>query len=234
MIRGAVEVATAITSNLRSLPDFMLGGWHPMLVPDETLSEPFVDVVVQGQGEVTLVEVAEALLAKRSLEGIAGVSWKSNGQRRHNPDRHVEPLDALPVPAFDLTDFDAYERLSGGRKIGYATSVGCPYACNYLTDMVFYKRRFNALSNQERVVSELVDLVTRYRIEEVALLDSNFPVQLLPARSISPAVSSHPASSFEWTFQASTDFLCRMSEEEVILLGEKQRCAYGLWHGVHV
>ena len=44
----------------------------------------------------------------------------------HNVDRRVEPLDALPVPAFDLTDFDAYEKLSGARKIGYATSVGCP------------------------------------------------------------------------------------------------------------
>ena len=66
----------------------------------------------------------------------------------------MEPLDALPIPAFDLTDFDAYEKLSGARKIGYATSVGCPYACNYCTDMVFYKRRFNALS-AERVVSEL-------------------------------------------------------------------------------
>ena len=70
----------------------------------------------------------------------------------HNVDRRVEPLDALPIPAFDLTDFDAYEKLSGARKIGYATSVGCPYACNYCTDMVFYKRRFNALS-AERVVS---------------------------------------------------------------------------------
>src|SRR6202050_1040974 len=87
MIRGAVEVATAIKSHLPWLP-IIFGGWHPTLLPDETLSEPFVDVVVRGQGEVTLVEVAEALLAKRSLEGIAGVSWKSQGQRRHNPDRH--------------------------------------------------------------------------------------------------------------------------------------------------
>ena len=178
MIKGAVEVAAAIKSDVPWLP-IIFGGWHPTLLPDETLSEPFVDVVVRGQGEVTLVEVAEALLQKRSLDQIPGVSWKSNGQRRHNPDRRVEPLDALPVPAFDLTDFDAYERLSGARKIGYATSVGCPYACNYCTDMVFYKRRFNALS-AERVVSELTDLVTRYRIEEVALLDSNFPVQSCP------------------------------------------------------
>ena len=86
------------------------------MLPDETLSEPFVDIVVRGQGEVTLVEVAEALLAKRPLDVIAGVSWKNNGRRVHNLDRRVEPLDALPIPAFDLTDFDAYEKLSGAQK----------------------------------------------------------------------------------------------------------------------
>jgi anaerobic magnesium-protoporphyrin IX monomethyl ester cyclase len=217
MIKGAIEVAAAIKSNHPWLP-IIFGGWHPTLLPDETLSEPFVDVVVRGQGEVTLVEVAEALLAKRSLEGIAGVSFKSDGRRKHNVDRRVEPLDALPVPAFDLTDFDAYEKLSGARKIGYATSVGCPYACNYCTDMVFYKRRFNALS-PERVVAEMTELVTRYRIEEVALLDSNFPVNVHRALDIARGILASGVK-FRWTFQASTDFLCRMSEDEVRLLGE--------------
>jgi anaerobic magnesium-protoporphyrin IX monomethyl ester cyclase len=127
-------------------------------------------------------------------------------------------LDALPIPAFDLTDFDAYEKLSGARKIGYATSVGCPYACNYCTDMVFYKRRFNALS-AERVVAEMTDLVTRYRIEEVALLDSNFPVNLSRALDIARGILASGVK-FRWTFQASTDFLCRMSEDEVRLLGD--------------
>ncbi len=217
MIKGAIEIASAIKNNHPWLP-IIFGGWHPTLLPDETLSEPFVDVVVRGQGEITLVEVAEALLARRPLNDIAGVSWKSRGQRRHNPDRHVEPLDALPIPAFDLTDFDAYERLSGGRKIGYATSVGCPYACNYCTDMVFYKRRFNALS-AERVVAEMTELVTLYRIQEVALLDSNFPVDIHRALAIARGILASGVK-FRWTFQASTDFLCRMSEEEVRLLGE--------------
>src|ERR1700728_2810061 len=79
MIRGAVEVATAIKSNLRWLP-IIFGGRHPPLGPDETLSEPFVDVVVRGQGEVTLVEVAEALVEERLLHVIAWISWKRNRQ----------------------------------------------------------------------------------------------------------------------------------------------------------
>jgi anaerobic magnesium-protoporphyrin IX monomethyl ester cyclase len=216
MIRGAIEVATMVKSHTPWLP-VIFGGWHPSLLPDETLSESFVDMVVRGQGEITLVETAQALVKKKSLGNIAGLSWKNNGRRTHNVDRKVEPLDSLPLPAFDLTDFDAYEEIASIRKLAYATSVGCPYACNYCTDMVFYKRRFNALS-ADRTVAEMIDLVTRYRIEEVALLDSNFPVQLPRALQIARGIIDSGVK-FNWTFQASTDFLCRMSEDEVRLLG---------------
>jgi radical SAM superfamily enzyme YgiQ (UPF0313 family) len=217
MIGGAIEVATTVKHQAPWLP-IIFGGWHPTLLPDETLSEPFVDIVVRGQGEITLVEVAKALASRQSLENIPGISWKSNGLHKHNPERRVEPLDALPVPAFDLIDFDVYERVCGIRKLAYATSVGCPYACNYCTDMVFYKRRFNALS-AERVVVELTDLVTRYRIQEVALLDSNFPVDIHRALDIARGICDSGVK-FKWTFQASTDFLCRMSEDDVRLLGQ--------------
>jgi radical SAM superfamily enzyme YgiQ (UPF0313 family) len=216
MIRGAIEVATAVKSDTPWLP-VIFGGWHPSLLPDETLSESFVDMVVRGQGEITMVEVAQALACKAPLNNIAGLSWKSSGRRIHNVDRKVEPLDALPIPAFDLTNFDAYEKRCGIRKLAYATSVGCPYACNYCTDQVFYKRRFNALS-ADRVVSEMIELVTRYRTEEVALLDSNFPVQLPRALEIARGIIASGVK-FKWTFQASTDFLCRMSEDDVRLLG---------------
>lgn len=217
MLRGAIEVAKA-AKKLRPKMPVIWGGWHPTLMPDETLAEPFVDIVVRGQGEITLREVAIALAEKTSLKNIAGISWKIDVLRTHNPDRPVEPLEVLPLPAYDLVDFDAYERVGGSRKLAYATSVGCPYACNYCTDMVFYNRRFNALS-AERVVKELTELVTRYRVDEVALLDSNFPVDLKRAKEIARGILASGVK-FRWTFQASTDFICRMSESEVRLLGE--------------
>lgn len=217
MIRGAIEVSEAIKEQYPALP-VVFGGWHPSLLPAETLNEPLVDAVVRGQGEITLLQLAEALSDGAPLGGITGLSWKTDGVAHHNVERRVQPLESLPVPAFDLVDFDAYERACGVRKLAYATSVGCPYACNYCTDMVFYKRRFNALS-AERVAGELAALVTRYRIAEVALLDSNFPVDLKRALRIAAAIKESGVR-FRWTFQASTDFLCRMSEDEVRLLGD--------------
>ena len=215
MITGAIDVATSVKKLRPDLP-IIFGGWHPTLLPQEALQESFVDAVVRGQGELTLVELAEAFSTGKLPEGVAGVSWKHVQMPQHNPDRHIEPLDSLPTPAYDLVDFDAYQRAEGIRKLAYATSVGCPYACNYCTDMVFYKRRFNALS-AERVVGELANLVPRYRIHEVALLDSNFPVDLKRALRIAQGIRESGVR-FRWTFQASTDFLCRMSDDEVRLL----------------
>src|ERR1700756_3037627 len=91
MIRGAIEVATAVKDRTPWIP-VIFGGWHPSLLPDETLSESFVDMVVRGQGEITIVEVAEALAHKTPLNNTAGLSWKDNGRRTHNVERKVEPL----------------------------------------------------------------------------------------------------------------------------------------------
>jgi radical SAM superfamily enzyme YgiQ (UPF0313 family) len=84
--------------------------------------------------------------------------------------------------------------------------------------MVVYKRRFNAYA-AEHVVAELTSLVTRYRITNVALLDSNFPVDLKRAIAIARGIRDSGVK-FTWTFQASTDFICRMSQEEVQLLAD--------------
>jgi anaerobic magnesium-protoporphyrin IX monomethyl ester cyclase len=216
MIRGAVRMAKGIKKEMPALP-VIFGGWHPSLLPGQTLQENYVDAIVRGQGELTLLEIAENLAAKKSFNGVHGVSSKQFGLPQHAPERRVALLDDLPTPAFEMADFDAYERVSGERKLAYATSVGCPYACNYCTDMVFYKRRFNALE-PKRVIGEVTELVAKYRITEVAMLDSNLPVDWHRARDIAQGFLDSKIK-FSWTFQASTDFLCRMSDDDVRLLG---------------
>ncbi|HZB88476.1 MAG TPA: radical SAM protein [Terracidiphilus sp.] len=217
MIRGAIEAAQLVKKHAPGV-QVIFGGWHPTLCPESTLREPFVDVVVRGQGEVTIVELAKALAGKNPLDFIQGISWKKNGRLIENFERRVQPIESFAPPAYELTDFDAYERATGKRELAYATSVGCPYACNYCTDMVVYKRRFNAYA-AEHVVAELVGLVKQHRISNVALLDSNFPVDLGRAIAIAKGIRDSGVK-FTWTFQASTDFICRMSQDDVQLLAD--------------
>src|SRR3954466_1445959 len=56
MIRETVQIARAAKALYPDLP-VILGGWHPSLLPDQTLAAECVDIVVIGQGEDSLVEV---------------------------------------------------------------------------------------------------------------------------------------------------------------------------------
>ena len=60
MIRDTVEVARAVK---KWDPDFpiILGGWHPSLLPGQTLEAPYVDIIVRAQGEDSMLEVARCL-----------------------------------------------------------------------------------------------------------------------------------------------------------------------------
>jgi radical SAM superfamily enzyme YgiQ (UPF0313 family) len=217
MIRSAAKVARFARQRFPGLA-VILGGWHPSLLPQQTLEADYVDVVVRGQGELTLLEIVQRLSAGSDLAGIRGASVKVDGRMVHGPERPVENLNRLPTPAFHLADFDAYEKACGLRTLTYASSVGCPYACNYCTDQVFYKRRFNAY-RPERVVREVTELVARYGLSEVAFLDSNFPVDVKRALEIARGFLEADVK-FRWTVQASTDLLCRMSDEDVCVLAE--------------
>jgi anaerobic magnesium-protoporphyrin IX monomethyl ester cyclase len=216
MIREAIEVSRYVRTARPDLP-IIFGGWHPTLLPRQTLKEDFVDIVVRHQGEKTLLEILQRLEKGQPLDMIQGCWFKRNGRIHENPDRPATPLTALPSPAYDLIDFDAYEREGGGRKLPYATSTGCPYACNYCTDMVFYNRRFNPYE-VDRVVNEVTGLVRAHNLDEVALVDSNFLVDVHRAVAIAQGFVDSGVR-FKWTFQASTDLICRMSDEEVELLG---------------
>ena len=49
MIRETVQIAREAKRRYPDKP-VILGGWHPSLLPEQTLAAEFVDVVVRGQG----------------------------------------------------------------------------------------------------------------------------------------------------------------------------------------
>ncbi|MGA3348774.1 MAG: radical SAM protein [Candidatus Sulfotelmatobacter sp.] len=217
-IGSAIRISQAVKKLRPNLP-IVFGGWHASLATRQTLREPFVDAVIRGQGELTLLELAQRIAKGEEWHGVRGLSFKDrDGKIVNEPERPVANVNDLPAPAYHLADPGIYANVSGTRQLAYTSSVGCPYQCNYCTDMVFYKRRFNAY-HVERVVEELADLVPRYNIEHVPLFDSNFLVDRKRAVAIAKGIIASE-TRFQWDFQTSTDFLALMSEEDVRLLAE--------------
>src|SRR5271154_5962541 len=86
MIKETVEIARAAKELYPDKP-VVLGGWHPSLLPHQTLAPEYIDIVVKGQGEDALLEIVERIEAGESMEGIAGVGYKEDGQIVFNAPR---------------------------------------------------------------------------------------------------------------------------------------------------
>jgi len=215
MIRETAQIARAAKALYPDLP-VVLGGWHPSLLPDQTLAAECVDVVVAGQGEDAMLEVVRRLEDRASLAGIDGLGYKEDGRMVFNKPRTLRPISELPPKAYHLADFNAYERTCGRRWGMYISSLACPYNCGYCTNVGVYGRKWNALE-PEQVVAETTDLATRYRLQLIWIVDDNFLVDRDRALGIAEGLV-RKNSKFEWSIQASTNLVDRFTVDELKLL----------------
>ncbi len=151
------------------------GGHHSTFLPGDVLGYGPVDIVARGEGEETVLELAEALeTARTPWSDILGISYRNGGDVRHNADRDlVRDLDALPFPAHHLSLFpEAYKRMD---RIGIMTNRGCPFRCGYCSSPAFTRRtvRFRSFTN---IVDEIRHVTSYYDKNVVSFLDDNFTI----------------------------------------------------------
>jgi len=215
MIRETAEISRAVKAWNADFP-IILGGWHPSLLPKQTLEAPYIDIVVRGQGEETLLEVVRHLESRTPVDLVPGIGFKRDGKLHFSTERPLKPIVELPPKAYHLADFDAYERSCGRRWAMYISSLACPFNCSYCTNAGVYGRKWNALP-PEQFVEETVDLTRRYGLEMIWVVDDNFLVDLDRARHIAEGLV-RAGADFKWSIQATTNLTARLTHEDLKLL----------------
>jgi radical SAM superfamily enzyme YgiQ (UPF0313 family) len=145
-------------------PDIPLvwGGTHPSMMAEQTLESMFVDFVVKGEGELTLLELVRLLQDKREdFSDITGLGWKRNGTITLNRDRDFLDIESLPFPYDGKGKEILLEYIKRGgdtlENIGYESSRGCPHKCGFCYNVYFHKNVCRVKS-LEKVRSELLKL----------------------------------------------------------------------------
>jgi anaerobic magnesium-protoporphyrin IX monomethyl ester cyclase len=168
--------AIAIARAIRRLhPDSLIvaGGVHFMHAADDTLLHVAeIDIVVRGEGELTIVEIADAVRTGRSWHDIKGIAYLRDGAVINNPpqDRCID-LDGLPFQC-EQYSWDEYpEYLYGVKERIKAASLmssrGCPYECIFCAKQdTGYRTR-----NAKAVVDEVEALQSRFAVDAVNFLD---------------------------------------------------------------
>ena len=173
----AVDV---IKTAKKVLPDSLtiLGGPHVTALPEQTLFEaPEVDIIVRGEGERTMLELAD--LATRGALGnfsdVDGITFRGNGQIQNTKDRaFIENLDELPHPAYNLFPLERYN-MNGKNYLPIMTSRGCPFQCTFCLASKMCGTRFRTRS-PEKVLDELEWLRDTHHGDVFAFYDDTFTV----------------------------------------------------------
>ncbi|NOZ81993.1 MAG: radical SAM protein [Candidatus Micrarchaeota archaeon] len=203
--RKACEYAVTVRN---IVPDctVVMGGVHATFRPHEALN--YCDIVVRGEGEVTIVELVEALEKGTTLKGIKGV-WTKDMK---NPDREpIRDLDSIPFPFREIFPLEKY------RIMSIVSSRGCPYSCAYCCATRFWGHRVRFRS-PENVVSELREIY-ELGFKLVKFHDSTFTLNQERVKRICELIRSEDLD-ISWSCETRADHLNR----EILEVMKKAGC----------
>lgn len=207
----------------------IVGGPHVTFMPERTLEEcKSINVIVRGEGELTMLELAAS---PNDLKKIKGITYRTNGTILSNPSREViANIDEIPFPARHLLPSNSYRpgaffNVHGSQ--GYTTLItarGCMKKCTFCSSSHFWGKL--RLRSAENVVAELEELVNKYGIRQLEIVDDTFTLSAKRVNEICSMILGRNLD-IEWVCFARVDTIT----EEMIETMKRAGC-YGITFGI--
>jgi len=222
---GAVEAAELAR---KALPNALIiaGGPHLSVYPEESLSFPFIDMAVIGDGEETLLEIVKKKENGERIDDIKGTAVKKDGNVKVNPPRPwIENLSDLPHPAVDLLPLERYKCLTLEHPFFTMISTrGCPYKCGFCSQVYCGNRvRFRT---PEDLVDEIEKYVRYYGAKEIVMFDETFTINEKRVLKICELIKERKLK-FRWSIRTRVDTVT-----DRMMAALKEAGCYGLHMGV--
>lgn len=215
-IRNALE-ASRLVKESSNVP-VVWGGTHPSLLPQQTLENDSIDLLVQGEGEETFLELVQTMESGGSLSGVKGAWYKENGQIKANPPRPHIDLNTQPPLAYHLVDINQYlEYRFGNLLLRTFSSRGCSYQCAFCYNRTFNDGQWRSLTAEE-TVKRIKALVDAYGIEGVMFCDDNFFGDLRRAKEILEGISRESLNLILYKLDIRPDTLFSLDDAYLRLL----------------
>jgi hypothetical protein len=156
------------------------GGYFPTQHWDVCLRAEFVDYVVRGHGEIVFRQLLELFddgrVRRPELASCPGLAYcDESGEPVSNSMAPIPRPDKLPTWNFEAVDVDRYVRKTflGSRTLGYHSSYGCPFFCNFCAVVNMVNGRWLPQS-AEHVANIARMYHDRWRINAIEFYDNNF------------------------------------------------------------
>ncbi len=182
-IKCALEAAKLVRSVSGNSVKLVWGGVHPSMLPDQTLDNEFVDIIIRGEGEVSFRNLVGKLRKEKSLSEVKGISFKKDGKNKHNPDAPLFDVNKTKPLPWHLVNVERYidkgglmfEEGTGVKRmldIGL-TSRGCPHKCTFCYNLFFNKGKWRPMTSKKtfELIKQSVD---DFNLDGVWVHDDNY------------------------------------------------------------
>ncbi|HUM71627.1 MAG TPA: radical SAM protein, partial [Chloroflexota bacterium] len=166
------------------------GGYFPTQHWDVCLRADYVDYVIRGHGEYAFRHLVDHLLGRTQPlpltdnglpitdYQIPGLAYKDNGRALTNPLAPIPAPKNLPPWNFDRVPVSRYVRSTflGSRTLGYHSSYGCPFFCNFCAVVNMVNGRW--LPQTAVQLEQIARLYQqRWGVNAIEFYDNNFFTQ---------------------------------------------------------
>jgi radical SAM superfamily enzyme YgiQ (UPF0313 family) len=213
------EISRTTREKLGPDVKIIYGGPHATALPEESLRNSDIDMVVRGEGEATISEIFEG----KPLRDIRGLTYKESGKILSNPPREfIKDLDELPFPdisLYDIGDYHCSRLVSRGTPVLHMeTSRGCPFNCSFCNKNI-YGRLFRVKS-AERVVDEM-EYFLKSGAGELRIIDDQFATDINHAKEVCRLILKK-GLKFPWNL--ANGVRVDRVDEEFLRLAKKAGC----------
>jgi radical SAM superfamily enzyme YgiQ (UPF0313 family) len=210
-----VYAAQAVVREVKTLaPDILtvVGGHHATLLPEDFML-PQVDVILLGEGELTLAGLIATLITHgrgADLSAVPNLCYRlPDGTFHATPRQRVKvDLDACHLPRRDLVarHREKYFFLIHQPDSSMVTGRGCPYRCSFCSVWEFYGGQTGMMA-PARVIHELRTIQT----EHVTFVDDNFLLNYKRENAIADMIKAEGIQK-RYSMECRTDSVVRHPE----------------------
>lgn len=206
-----------IVKKLKPKTPIVWGGYHVSMDYQNAMKNSFIDYVVRGQGEKTVVELAAAIQKKSGFSKIKGLVYRINSKTVVNPERPIEDVEQFPPYDYQLYTDSIYPEKIG--LLVYSSSRGCPFDCTFCSVSRFYGKKHLSYSIG-RFLSDIDYLVKTYNPPTISFWDDNFFVDIKRVNAFLDGYIKNKYT-FDWWAQSRAG---TFAKEDPILLKRLKKC----------
>jgi len=217
-IRGGIIASKFVKEN-GNIP-VIWGGPHPSILPVQTLKEDYIDIVCEGEGDITFYELVKTLEKNKPLDKVRGIWYKENKKIKKTEKRPQADLNKLPEIPYDIIDMSKYYTTTWYKEknftINVETSRGCPFHCTYCYNPNLYSNWRDL--KPEKVIELLKTLKDTYKVRSFHFQDDNFFVNQKRTNKIMKSIIKEKLDIIMGFQGLRLDAACRMEKNELDLM----------------